>query len=656
MPKEQRDKNHVTKLFVDASEDIVFIIEKIRTIDDERALLIIPKHAALTSSLVNLKLLSRQLTGIGKVVILVTGSDLAQSKSEETSLLAFEKVENVNEEKWKEAELLIEKLNNDRLEIREKLIKARQISNPSIDEVEETEVEIKSEKIPTRPKLREPEPDIEEIEDRTPKRLPPKIVEVGAFSVMAGGDISENSHLIKKKAPKIPETEEIIDEEDTIPDIRKEEQETKVVKTEEPKHFMLGKDVTSNTKHKVTKTEPRETRQSKAEKAEKEKNPPKDFKKYRKFIIIAIVLFLAYLFVSSTFLEAKVMMIPIDQEISVSEKASARLGIDNVDPESKLIPMRKLSVTKSGSESAIATGETVGGTQASGVVDITNKTDAELTLEKGTVIKSLNGNLEYVLEETIKIPARLSELTFSTFENAPISSKGFGDEYNISSVDVKVADYKTSTEVSGRIYKKLKGGEAKDIVVVSDEDVNNLKEGMTQTLTKTLEEELDIKIKDEDFVIEGTQALTEIAFEIDPPIGTEAKQFDISKLEYEYSVMVIDKDDLNELANTILSEQFGENVGDDLLKSENAEISDVAVQEDGTVTFSISKSANITPEIDEEYVFDKIKDKNTSDALNAIEDMEEFSDIEIKISPFFAPGFLKKVPDSQSKVKIEIGE
>jgi hypothetical protein len=66
MSDEKKPKKFAEKIFVDTDEDIIFTIEKIRASENERILLIVPQHALLTSSLVNLKLLARQVANDSK--------------------------------------------------------------------------------------------------------------------------------------------------------------------------------------------------------------------------------------------------------------------------------------------------------------------------------------------------------------------------------------------------------------------------------------------------------------------------------------------------------------------------------------------------------------------------------------------------------------
>ncbi|HEX9804350.1 MAG TPA: hypothetical protein VGA67_01595, partial [Candidatus Dojkabacteria bacterium] len=64
------------KIFIDLNEDIVFALEKIRNSHADRIIIVVPKSANLTSSLLSLKLLTRQIVKTNKLVAVSTDDSL----------------------------------------------------------------------------------------------------------------------------------------------------------------------------------------------------------------------------------------------------------------------------------------------------------------------------------------------------------------------------------------------------------------------------------------------------------------------------------------------------------------------------------------------------------------------------------------------------
>lgn len=437
------------KIFIDADEEIVFIIDKLIESSSNRILLIIPKHAALTSSLVNLKLLARKVADLNKQIVLITSSDLAQLKSKETLLLAFEKVENVGEQTWEEAQILIEKLVAQREELKQKLIAERKEQPPREEETKEDE-SFEEENIPYTNIESENEELEKEIASPVSTRMEPKIIELGSFKLVSGGDIKHHKHIHFKSESFSKDTS-------ITPFSSNDNNKKKVSNT----RTVIGKDIgfknhlEGNDRHFQTELAQKRIKSI----------PESTKKKLSRIAIIVSIIISLYVVVSAKMITTKISIKPASNELVIKEQVIAAPNSEELDIENKIIPIKQITVSDSGSSSGIATQKTNTGKYASGVVDITNKTENDITLSAGTIIRTTVGSLDFELTESITVPARLSDITFSTFENAPIRAKNFGEEYNVSSVDVVIGNYKTSTELSGRIYKRVQGEQLRKLLL-----------------------------------------------------------------------------------------------------------------------------------------------------------------------------------------------
>ena len=123
------------KIFIDLDEEIIFIVEKIKKIEGDRAILIVPENASLLGSSVTLKLLFSEISKVGKSVILVTEDDIGKNLAKRASFVVASNVAQVTEDSWKMAE-----------EYREKFLKnLDQQKNKLLDERKEKPLEEKVE-------------------------------------------------------------------------------------------------------------------------------------------------------------------------------------------------------------------------------------------------------------------------------------------------------------------------------------------------------------------------------------------------------------------------------------------------------------------------------------------------------------------------------
>ncbi|MBD3362997.1 hypothetical protein GF362_04725 [Candidatus Dojkabacteria bacterium] len=637
MPDKKQEK--AKKVFVDLNEEIVFTIENVLKEEKEKIILTIPEHAILTSSLTNMKLLAREIAASNKLVILVTKNQLALSKSELTNLKAVKKVEEIDENTWDEAESLIQELKNRREQIKEKLISARQESTKIPNEKKLLEQDKEKTLVPQ-------EYDAEEKETQAlikkPVRLKPKLVSIGGFEVMAGGDIKEETKFASQKPKKKPR------------------RRTKLTSKDKSHTSFIGKDmrsVRSDFPLRKTKSHPHKSFKKKG--IGISKTLRSFIKKITtggliKPIIIGILGLVILFFLLKTLTKANVSVTPRTESVSVSETISASEDISEVNLDQKQIPLRKLTKSRSTSDTFTTTQTKETGERARGVVDFYNKTENEITLQQGHIITTINSNLNFKLDDTVTIPPRISEFTPSTYENAPIVAESHGEQYNISATDVKISGYNTIQELSGRIYRSTEGGSSKQINFVSEEDVNKAKASMDETLRTLLKSDINNLLSGDDVLIPGSENFNEIAFTVNPEVGTEAESFDVVNYELEISVLIVDQKDLDQFADLLITSQLGIEEDENIHSDVAASIENVQLHENGSVTFDLKKSTDVKVDLDSNSIFNSIKGKNLDQARTTLSSNEKVENYEIQFSPFFLPKFMKKVPEKDSKIEINI--
>jgi hypothetical protein len=350
---------------------------------------------------------------------------------------------------------------------------------------------------------------------------------------------------------------------------------------------------------------------------------------------------------------AIIVITPAKEELSISDRITAEESVLRVNLDKKAIPLRKITQKRSGSETATATTRSETGNRSKGVVDFLNKTDEEIVLNAGTRVTTLNGNKTFVLDETIRIPKRISEVTPSTYENAPITAENYGESFNVSEVDVKIDGYNTISQLSGRIYRPTIGGSTKVATIVSEEEVNALKEKMANDLKQMLTNDINALLSSEDVLLEGVEDFKELEFEVTPEIGTEADRFDIVKLEYSLSLFIVNQEDLDSIADQLLTKKI-ENSNSKLHSIAGTSVENIVLEEEGSVALDITKKGSVNMQIVPSDIVRLVRGKSIKEAEEVLSANSMIQEYELQTKPFFVPKFLRKIPQSDSKVSITL--
>jgi hypothetical protein len=254
------------------------------------------------------------------------------------------------------------------------------------------------------------------------------------------------------------------------------------------------------------------------------------------------------------------------------------------------------------------------------------------------------------MTKQIIIPRRISEITRSEYEDAPIRAVDIGEQYNIAGHDVQIEGFATS-ELSGRIYSKLRGGSLEQVRSVSQDDVDRLKKGLEENIKSSLNREISNSLGEDDILIEQSKASNELAFEYSPQVDSQASTFDITKLELEMSVYTISQADLDSFAAKLITTQANEPV--EIQSSKAASISNVQIKEGNIIEFDISKEIKTQQIIDTEGLRTKLAKKKISEAEKIIKEYEGVATFQIDYSPFFVPKFMRKFPSNVNKITID---
>jgi hypothetical protein len=694
------------KIFVDVNDEINFVVEKILDSEKERVILVVPQNAIIVSSLVSMKILAKQLAKSKKQLIIVTEDAFGLGLAERSGIVSMNKVSNIQPEMWEAAQIAKENLRSQMEDTKKKLLTDRGILKPEKEEkveeikAEESEIEPEAETVEVvsesetevaEPETTEESPEVEieeeesipetteeapieeEIEETeikgpiTRPRREPKVVHVAGFEILAGGDISSLS-ASEDAMIDDPKGEAMEIEPDSAA------RSAKKAEKQKPTGGFTGRDWTNYTGDKGSSFSLAGLwpfkRQPTVIPGERRPIMPGDARPgadKRKIAIIALVIVLVLFFGTGFVLANQLNTVEVKivlqtEQVPVQQQISADVAVTTIDPEidqeaivipAKLITNDQLSISASDK----ASGEGKSGNKAAGLIDIWNFTDEAVVIPSGTVAQNTTTNLKYIIQTEVSVPAADngggSIIDPGIVEDVHIVAETFGEEYNITESgtkrDFKVGDY-TTAEIKGQRFNKIEGGTKTTFVAVSQEDVDRVKE----TLTDTLERQGMNKISDSVPVgyrlIDGTQQFKEIEVKSDPAIGEKADNFSVS-LKGEVTALAVSEEDLQKAIEILIANN--QKVGSDFEIDglSDAIIGDV-VRDGEKVSFTISSSGSLRSKVTADELKENIAGKSIADADNYLSQVDEIVSHKITYSPSIVPEALRKVPTDLSRIKI----
>jgi len=201
------------------------------------------------------------------------------------------------------------------------------------------------------------------------------------------------------------------------------------------------------------------------------------------FIILwAVILGGGYFYLSSTLTSSIEIFVQAERYVKSLEVKLSTLK--PTDVENKIFKGEKYLQTITVIKEVETSGKIDSGKKATGEVTLTNKTDEELDLKKGSKIEFKGGSKELVFltVEEVKLPARKLESTspnvyVNSSKTIKVEAFDFGTSYNLELNKVVTLDGKSLDLVSGVVSKAIEGGVKTDIKAVSSEDLKKVYEG-----------------------------------------------------------------------------------------------------------------------------------------------------------------------------------
>lgn len=354
---------------------------------------------------------------------------------------------------------------------------------------------------------------------------------------------------------------------------------------------------------------------------------------------------------------SQVTAVIVPKNLTVSKEVELTLdpNASESDPENKVIPASQVTKSISKDVTIDTTGIKIVGDKAVGKVKIFNKTEAEKTFPKETVVSL--GEIQFTTNDEVTVPAATVEESSSSKkteygeQSVNVTAYVIGVEGNIEKdKELNVGDFDRNT-YSALSEETFTGGSSREVRVVAEEDV-------TTAVKKAKEEILEQAnalfakesgqgtyiLSTDQISVEEVSHSAELEIEADTLTTTVGAT--VTALSYQ-SV------DLQPIAIALLTSEVpeGYEIGSEepqILSSPNEESSD-----DKPISLTANVTTKAKPKIDEQQLKEDIVGKPVKEAQSILQGRSYITQVSFVFYPTWSGQLLGKIPGDTSRITIQ---
>ncbi len=345
------------------------------------------------------------------------------------------------------------------------------------------------------------------------------------------------------------------------------------------------------------------------------------------FIALAVVVIFLILYYS-VFLKAKITVFT-DEKAFKEDSMDITLSTNSDSSFSdKILKISTVDEEVKGEESQETTGQKDTGQKATGTVTVFNKTESPKELSKGTIITSSN-NLEYTLNDDIKIASTSSFSTSFSNTSAKITASSFGKEYNIPSQTNFTIKGISTSDVFARNDSAFSGGTKEEIQVVAKKDLDALEDTVTKRLFEKAKSQASSSLAKDDALVPIYLSADFKDKAYDKKENDQAKSVKLSAT-IDYTLGIYKKEELTKFISS--SSNF--DVPSDFKLSDDdssIKISDIK-QNKNDVSAKLSFNAIFKPQLDTASLPEKIIGKGKDEAVKILKTTSGISDVNVQFT------------------------
>ena len=355
--------------------------------------------------------------------------------------------------------------------------------------------------------------------------------------------------------------------------------------------------------------------------------------------------------------KADVNIWPVMETLTLEDTLTASAATAAADSSKKTIPVFAMEEEKTGSETFDATGTLSTDTKATGNITIYNKLEpaTPFTLIKGTHFLSNTGKYFIILDK-VTIPAAKYEKGKLVPGSATVKveAKEAGQDHNIGPASFSIP------KLSGTVYyysiiaeskAAMAGGHTGSAKQVTQEDIDNAKEVLTQKLLEEATNALKGKLGDNDILLNSAMEEAVVSFTTDVKADDVSDRF-TGQATVKISALIFKKEDINQIAKDAIN---GELEDFKRFREETMAVefvSETINVKDKKATLGVKISADTYFSVDENGLADLFAAKPASEIEQIITARHAGNISKTQVD--FWPFWVNKAPKDKNRIEVNL--
>jgi hypothetical protein len=342
----------------------------------------------------------------------------------------------------------------------------------------------------------------------------------------------------------------------------------------------------------------------------------------------------------------------LDRELTFTLDPTAQ----EVNLETKTIPVEKKTVEMSGTDQTPTTGSKTVGERAKGQIEVFNLQREPVSLKQGTVVK--NGSLAFTLNDDVSLASASAERNSQDFSvvikpssaKLAVTAADIGEQYNISDgSQFTVANY-SQEEMGAKNVGAMTGGTARQIQAVAEEDQTRLSESLLKQLNEQIATEVNQSSAGQKGVIPASEPeLVEETFSAD--VGEEASNLSLSAT-LNQEIYIYETKNVSLLGQQQVLADIPPGF-EMMATATQVSVVDSEVKEDGTVEITARVGIKLLPTINTKEIAQEIKGKYPPETQEFLRKLPSYLKADVIITPEL-PARLNTFPRKIENISISV--
>ena len=351
---------------------------------------------------------------------------------------------------------------------------------------------------------------------------------------------------------------------------------------------------------------------------------------------------------------AEIEIWPESDVLTFKTKITGDTSIEKIDFSNKITPAKIFEAEKTITEEFPSSGRVLKEKKAEGIIRVYNNySTSPQVLVATTRFVSADGKLFRSIEKVTIPGGKYGEGKFVPgYLDIKVRADKSGPEYNIRPTTFSIPGFAGTalyTKFYGKSFQPMKGGEIKEVLVVTQKDLDRAKEILVKKAKEEAEAVLKDKISPEFDLLKD--ALETKILETTPlaQAGQEIERFTF-QVKAKSKAIVFKLKDIEDFALDFISPQIlpGKKVLSNSLKMnyspENIDFGQ------GKITLSLEMTAKIFSDIDEVSLKKALSGKTLTETEIFLRNQPQIIKAKVRLLPFW----VKKIPEDLRKIEVKL--